>query len=118
MFDRLFDRFLVGWDGLAFFFGSSSLWEGMDRVVGRLLAWRSLFPMELAVVPGGDSSAKGQSSRRPRVHGARLNSQDGTLQLISTTLIANPGHLQPYFWQVAKNAGQAEPTFGDHGAFP
>ena len=32
----------------------------------------------------------------------RLNSQDGTLQLISTTLIANPGHLQNYFWQVEK----------------
>ena len=32
--------------------------------------------------------------------------------------IANPGHLQPYFWQVVKKSGHAEPTFQVHGVFP
>ena len=54
----------------------------------------------------------------PECVGATRNSQDGTLQLISTTLLANPGHLQLYFGQVEKNSVQDEPTCWVHGVFP
>ena len=80
-------------DGLAF--GSSSLpvrWQWLE---------------EATALPS-------RASRRHRVYGGkRLNSQDGTLQLISTTRIANPGHLQPYFWQIEKSR-HAEANFQVH----
>ena len=58
--------------------------------MGRLLAWRSLDPW------AGSGSRRrqlweGSSFSTAQSSGARLHSQDGTLQLISTTLIANPG---------------------------
>ena len=43
---------------------------------------------------------------------SRLNSQDDTLQLTSTSLMANPGHLQPYLWQVKKKIGPRRTHLG------
>ena len=73
----------------------------------------------------GGPRAGSASSRRQLCQGsgfstaqsaaARLNGPDGTLQLISTTLLANPGHLRPD--GRSRKSGQAEPTFGVHRVF-
>ena len=76
--------------------------------MGRLLAWSSL----------GWQWLKEATARRAQSAGARLNCQDGTLQLISTTLIATLGHPHPYFWQVEKSRSMPDPFLGVHGVFP
>ena len=43
------------------------------------------------------------------------NSHDGTLQLLSTTVIAYPDHVQPHFWQIEQNSGHDERYFGAIG---
>ena len=68
--------------------------------LGRLLASSSVAPtgwqqVEEATAQPRVGLLDGQSAR------ASLNSQDGTPQLIGTTLIANPGHPQ-HLWQVEK----------------
>ena len=45
---------------------------------------------------------------RPLSLATLMNNQDGTLQLRSTTVIAYPSHLQPYFWHVEKNSGHSK----------
>ena len=59
-------------------------------------------PHGLAVARGGGQLCQGSGFSTAESVGARLNSQDGTLQLMSTTLVANSGHLQLQFWQVEK----------------
>ena len=76
--------------------------------------WGSFGPRGLAVARGGDSSAKGRASRRLR---ARLNSQDGTLQLTRTSLIASPGHLPPCSGR-SKILGPCRTPLWNHGVFP
>ena len=73
--------FLIVFDGFGMGLGSARFWLEFTlgrSAVGWLLAWSFLRPT------------------------GRLDSQDGTLQLISTALIANP----------VEKSGHAEPNFG------
>ena len=70
--------------------------------VGRLLAWGSLEIKNWQWLEEATALRRvGFLDDRSAV--ARPNCLDGTLQLTSANLIDNPGHLQPYFWQVEKN---------------
>ena len=73
----------------------------------RRQAWR---PASLSDAKHGDPSAM------PSVR-AKLNSQDGTLPLLSTSLIANPGHPNIIFGQIQKTA-MPNKNFGVHGVVP
>ena len=75
-------------DGLAF--GSSARWEGQ--------LWVGFWPVALWAPRAGSGSRKrqlyqGTGCSTAQTVGPRLHSQDGTLQLTSTTLIDNLGHL-------------------------
>ena len=94
-------------------FGSCAFWEGW--------VWVGFWPGTLWAPWAGSGSRK--ATALPRVglfdgpdYRGKAEQQDGTMQLASTTLIANPGYLQPYCWQVQKS-GRAEPTFGVHVVF-
>ena len=53
------------------------------------------------------NTSQGPKKNKCENHG----SQDGTLQLISTTLIASLGHLQPYVGEFEKNRSIPDPLF-------
>ena len=85
--------------------------------MGRLLA-RALWALWAGSGSRRRRLCQGSGCLTAEIAGARLNSQDGTLSLISTTVIANPSHLRTFFALSRKTRAMTNQLLGSKDFFP